>query len=294
VSEHFTSPELNKLHDDSVVKNNTEGGACLVGHEASFRKKKNKKTCNYRYQAFEQAKAESKIRTRLETYSWSGPVTTSIYQTAAGGWAPSYYCSELPQPGENDWHLDGPPAPIKRTSKANSEIKIPTGMNFSQDTWPYWNNAHHLIPKGLFNSMITDQPNPVPDVMRKALMKVKYNINHKINMFLLPQDKHVAEILHLTRHIQLRHDDAPYVSEIFTDHPMYNRMVKKKLNSVIATYKAKCDEAKPEEHEIPNAELDKKKLEDLSDTLMNTILGWGMSEAGASLDKMAQLVAADI
>jgi hypothetical protein len=160
-------------------------------------------------------------------------------------------------------------------------------MNFSQDTWPYWNNAHHLIPKGLFAAQIASQQHPVPNVMSKALMMAQYNINHKINMFMLPQDKEVAQILGLARHIQLRHPEEG-MAEVFTDHPSYNHLVEQWLGSIIAKYKEICDTATPEEHKIPNAQLDKAILERLSKILMNLLLAWGKAEAGASLDVRAQ------
>lgn len=288
MTDHLSLPELKKLHDDNVGQRTTEGGACLSGHEGNFSKKRNQTTCNYRYQAYEQAKSEQAIRTRLESYNWSKQITTSVYQTLAGGWAPSYYSATLPAPRPGDWHVEGPVQPIVRQTLKGQALKIPTGMNFTQDTWPYWNNAHHIIPKGMFNAIITEQPTPVPDVMRKSLLAAKYNINHKINMFLLPQDKEVAAILGLTRHIQLRHNDAPGVSEIFTDHPVYNDLVRSKLTSIIQNYKSICDQAKPTGHEIPNAQLDKAKLEDLSKELMKTILDWGQQSPGDSLDKKSQ------
>jgi hypothetical protein len=295
--DHFEAPELNDLHAESRASGTTEGGACLTGHEGNFRKKGKKNTCNYRYQAYEQAKSESQIKDRLQSYRQStkkGDILTSVYKTEAGGWAPAYYSASLPAPGDGDWDVEGPTKPVYRKTLKDQTLKIPTGMNFTQDTWPYWNNAHHIIPKGLLKAMIGEQPDQVPNVMRKALLKAKYNVNHKKNMFFLPQDKEVATIIHLTRHIQLRHDDAPEVSEIFTDHPVYNRMVKVKLNDIIDGYKAACDDPSPDGHKIPNAEVDKSKLEDLSKTLMESILAWGETAAGASLDKVANATFSDL
>ncbi|MCY1045293.1 AHH domain-containing protein [Corallococcus sp. bb12-1] len=284
---HLADVELEDLHKQHRQKSTTEGGACLTGHEASFRKKQNKVTCNYRYQAYEQAGAEAKIKERLHDYaSRTTPVKTSVYETNAGGWAPAYYALELPAPAQGDWDVGGPSKSVMRKSIHGLMIKIPAGMNFSQDTWPYWNNAHHLIPKGLFNTLISEQLKNVPNVMRKSLMMAKYNINHKLNMFMLPQDKEVARILGLTRHIQLKHGGEG-VDEICTDHPVYNRHVRNTLTGIIRTYKSLCDKAKQEGHELPETELIKKKLENLSKNLMNQIIAWGQSEPGASLDKHA-------
>ena len=195
---HFGSADLDNLHDSSVQKDTTEGGACLTGHVASFRKFKNKITCNYRYQCYEQAGSESKIKTCLHSYNAKAvkqEVQTSAYETKAGGWAPAYYSLMLPPPRPGDWDVGGPLNPIFRESISKKNVKIPTGMNFTQDTWPYWNNAHHLIPKGLFRSVILELELDVSTLMQTALLKAQYNINHKKNMFMLPQDKEVAKIL---------------------------------------------------------------------------------------------------
>ncbi|RKG92742.1 AHH domain-containing protein [Corallococcus terminator] len=283
---HLADVELEDLHKQHRQKSTTEGGACLTGHEASFRKKQGKSTCNYRYQAYEQAGSEAKIKERLHDYaSRTTPVGTSHYETNAGGWAPSYYALEIPAPRPGDWNVGGPLTSIKRENFKGQPIKVPAGMNFTQDTWPYWNNAHHLIPKGLLNTLISKQPDNVPNVMRKSLMMAKYNVNHKINMFILPQDKEVAHILGLARHMQLKErDGAP---EACTDHPIYNRLVRDTLTEICKEYKAICDGAKPEGHKIPDAKLDKKKLENLSEHLMNQIIEWGQIGPGASLDTHA-------
>jgi hypothetical protein len=295
--DHFEAPELNDLHAEARANGTTEGGACLTGHEGNFRKKGKKNTCNYRYQAYEQAKSESSIKSRLESYRQApnkGDIITSVYKTEAGGWAPAYYSATLPHPEDGDWDVEGPSKNVFRKTLKDKNLKIPAGLNFTQDTWPYWNNAHHLIPKGLLKARIGEQPDQIPNVMRKALLTAKYNVNHKLNMLFLPQDKNVAAMLHLTRHIQLRHGDAPEVGEIFTDHPVYNRMVEVKLNSIITGYKGTCDEASPDGHKIPKAKLDKAKLEKLSKTLLKSILAWGQTAKGASLDKMANATLSDL
>jgi hypothetical protein len=87
---HLADVELDDLHAQHRQKKTTEGGACLTGHEASFRKKQNKVTCNYRYQGYEQADSESKIKERLHSYSGrTTPVPTSVYRMSAGPRSPS-------------------------------------------------------------------------------------------------------------------------------------------------------------------------------------------------------------
>lgn len=310
---HFGRAGLSTLHDESVQPNTTEGGACLTGHEADFQKFKHKVTCNYRYQAYEQAKANKRIRRRLHSYvrklslfhaEDSGQlkmfIQTSVYRANSGDMSPDRYSQWLPLPKEGDWHVGGPPREISRGTFKGAD-KILVGHNFTRDTWPYWNNAHHLIPKGTFEAAVKEQGTKISELIQESLLKAKYNINHKINMLLIPQDREVANILGLPRHIQLKDGDIAGLDAECMDHPVYSmwtRTVKSGLNEVIQGYKGICEsaekKAKEAGHENPDPELDKKKLERLSRTLLEQILNWrGPSSPqqartrGASLDAMA-------
>lgn len=290
---HFGDAALAQLHKN--ITGTTEDGACLTGHEARFSRFERKRSCNYRYQAYEQAKAQDQIRARLHLYKKrlsTGPIKTSAYQTDAGGQAPHYYCAELPFPGDGDWDVGGPSKDIIRVVFNNEKIKIKTGMNFTQDTWPYWNNAHHLIPKGTLKERIVKEGAQVSDLIQKMLLDARYNINHKINMLFLPQDREVAELLELPRHLQLKDGDGQvYVSVPCTDHPVYSEMVLEiaaGLNKIIQGYRKICDQNGQGVHKSPNAALDKRKLEDLSRRLLKLLLKWGQSKyAGMSLDQLA-------
>jgi hypothetical protein len=218
-------------------------------------------------------------------------VKTSAYKANSGKWAPAHYCGTLPVPGVGDWDLTGPDKDIFRGKfgQRGRGNKIKAKMNFSQDTWPYWNNAHHLIPKGTLKAKIVAEGTRVSEVMQKALLLAKYNVNHKVNMLFLPQDKEVARILTLTRHIQLKERDVPGTQSICTDHPIYNRLVEDQLVAIIQEYKTICDQeiAKAKPHKIPDAEVNKKQLERLSRRLLKMILAWGEVAEGASLDALA-------
>ncbi|MCY1016936.1 AHH domain-containing protein [Pyxidicoccus sp. MSG2] len=297
-SGHFGDAKLDTLHD--IQKNTTEGGACLTGHSADFKDFKNKVSCNYRYQGHEQADSNGDIKSRLHSYNDNLPerrIETSAYQAKKGGMTPDRYCAHLAIPEPGDWDVRGPLKSVRRRTFDKSKVRIPAGYNFTQDTWPYWNNAHHLIPKGTLEKKILEQEYKVSNIMQKALLKAKYNVNHKRNMLMIPQDREVAALLNLPRHIQLKDDDAPSLAASCTDHPIYSAMVKEVemgLNKIIDDYKSICDGAKPkpgEEHEIPDVDLDKSKLEDLSELLLQMHLNWGKpGGTGPSLDKKATQV----
>jgi hypothetical protein len=299
---HSGSAELDDLH--TSVNKSTEGGACLTGHEGNFKNFGRKNSCNYRYQAYEQAQTESRIEDRLHSYksaTISAPLETSAFKAESGKMSPSHYCATLPIPQDGDWDITGPNRDITRVKFAGKTVKIPQGRNFTQDTWPYWNNAHHLVPKGTLMELIHKEPSPVDELIQTSLLKAKYNVNHKLNMLFIPQDREVAELLNLPRHIQLKDNDEPGLSAICTDHPLYNQMVreiKTGLKTIIADYRRICDQAIDAvkgTHENPNPSLDKTKLEKLSETLLKMLLGWGMGAAGKknsspgrSLDALAK------
>ena len=64
---HYATKKLSGLH--KKVADTTEGGACLTGHQASFKNKNGKCTCNYRYQGYEYSKSNGAIKNKLHGYS---------------------------------------------------------------------------------------------------------------------------------------------------------------------------------------------------------------------------------
>jgi hypothetical protein len=292
---HFGKRALNKLH--KPINGDTEDGACLTGHHSKYEDFKKKVSCNYRYQAYEQADSHAGIKSRLHGYEKrTEPVPTSAYKSKKRKMTPAWYTATLdaPDPDNLDWHLGGPKGPKKRSSFSRGTRKVKKGHNFTNAQWPYWNNAHHLIPKGTLKSTILEQPSEVANLIQQALLEAKYNVNHKVNMLLMPQDKEVAALLGLPRHIQLKEDDEPDLEAMCTDHPVYNEMVKTMrsgLSKIIGDYKEICDDAikkaKDEGHKVPNAKLDKSRLERLSRTLLKMLLDAGAAGTGKAIDSTA-------
>ena len=285
---HYGRKGLSKLHDK--IPDTTDDGACLTGHQASFKNYKPEATCNYRFQAYKQALANRAIKRRLHSYSTK---LTSRIDTSApkgkNGRYPARYCADIPPPRKRDWHLDGADRDITRPTFKGGSVTVPMNKNFSQDTWPYWNNAHHLIPKGTLKARILEEDVKVSNLIQQCLLEAKYNINFKVNMLFLPQDREVAEILNVPRHLQLRHPDGSVKIEV-ANHPVYNKMaleVDNGLNDIIKSYATTCKNAIKKDHKKPNAKLDKKKLEKLSKKLLRMILRW-KGTGGLSLDAKAK------
>jgi len=283
---HFGAKRLSKLHKR---EKKTEDGACLTGHQASYSKKTAGKqvSCNYRYQAHEQAKAESSIKSRLHGYPTN---RTAAIRTALKV-APPRYSTSIAPPRKGDWDLDGPTSgPIVRKNKAGRKVTIPVTMNFSQDTWPYWNNAHHLIPKGTLKDVIvSNKPAVISNMIQQGLLDAKYNVNHKKNMLMIPQDREVADLLDMPRHIQLKEGDDPNISAQVFNHPEYNDMVEVGLKKIIRAYTKTADNAYKNKtgHAIPNITLSKARLVKLSGSLLTLVLSWG---SGVSLDSKANVI----
>jgi len=281
---HFGKKRLSKLH--KPIKGQTDDGACLTGHRPNYSKLSDGKkwTCNYRYQSIEQAKAVGRINKRLHGYTTRrrNPVPTALKT------APPRYSTSIDPPRAKDWHIGGPsPNPISRKNKLGRTVKIPVGMNFSQDTWPYWNNAHHLIPKGTLAKVIVAEKEPISTLIQQGLLTALYNVNHMLNMLLMPQDREVAKMLRMPRHIQLKEGDDPSISAQVFNHPEYNDMVQVGLDEIISEYADiadKADKAKAKPHDIPKVKLSKAKLEALSERLLTLVLSWG---DGFSLDSHA-------
>jgi len=274
---HHEEADYKSLHKS--VKGKSKGAQCLWGHKGGYVKN----SCCYRWQAHEIAKFSGDMKGKLENY---GHVTTEIatgqYKTKRGGMYPGHYISKLDPPQKGDWDIEGPNRDITRDQfKSSKKVKIKKGKNFTRDTWPWWNNAHHLIPKGTLLAMIDDAAKPDPRIAtlcKQSLLAAKYNVNDRVNMMFLPMDAEVGKILSVPRHLGL---ESP--ADRF-DHKGYNATVKSKLQEIIDEYIQACkdaDDGKP--HPEIKADLNKKKLENLSGKLFRKIRDF---KGGEAIDKI--------
>lgn len=271
MGKHASEQDKWKDHNNAGA---SAGGSCLWGHNA---KHQENKSCAYRWQAHLHAIATKDIYHRYKSVTFE-KFDTSAYPTKKGGMYPAHYIGTLAVPKDGDWDVTGPPRDVKRKNFAGDTVTIPKGENFHKDTWPYWNNAHHLIPKGTLVSKIDDETASTPAIgtfVKKALLVAKYNVNEKVNMMFLPQDKEVARILRIPRHLTLMHTDGPKKLPECFDHALYNLFVAAKLKAIIGTYKKAFADAKKknEKHPEKAGNLDKTKLEKLSKQLFDLIKG---------------------
>jgi A nuclease family of the HNH/ENDO VII superfamily with conserved AHH len=171
---------------------------------------------------------------------------------------------------------------------------IAPGMNFTTSFWPYWNNAHHMIPKGTLNAEIAkaDTDPRIVNLIRAGLLKAPYNVNHYINMILLPMDTEVGKILNLPRHLSLDDGSTAFDRKPKFDHIPYNYKIEARLKSIIDEYTAKAAEIRGENQDCDikkMAPLSKLKLHKLSDDCYQAITDFGASSPGEPLVDLPNL-----
>ncbi len=306
-SGHFVlKDECSTIHKDNRTLHEYENGSCLTGHEGSMwvrdadddefkGKKASGSTCNYRYQAIHRLKGGHRSKdTQDILYGYKTKRATTVVNTSIvtkpGQDVPSndnlYYRMTIPLPKrKNDWRVDGP----QDTKYSNGYENVPKGANFYAQTWPYWNNAHHIIPKGTLKSSIMASDHH--EMIQRGLLDAQYNVNHHVNMLLMPQDREVAAHIGILRHLQQRDQDGYMTSPQVGNHPRYNSLAEKKLVSIVNDFNEIVVEANkkadPTKHQVPKFRLSKKKLEDLSDKLFDWIVTHSATHAGESIDSAA-------
>ncbi len=276
------------LGDHHTVSKSTEGGKCIWGGIANYEQN----SCSYRYQAKEKAleAAEKEIyhsyKDKLEAGEIDDEIPTLAWPTdgkSGPSMNPQRYLFKLSKPEDGEWDVDGPKKTVKRSTddpKFTKKDTIKKGHNFRKERWPYWNQAHHLIPKASFLNKIAEltesKPPTYPVIIKKAFLEAKYNINHKINMMFLPMDKEVGKIISLPRHITLSLTDGPDQKPEFGNHKIYNDQVEDELEKIVNSCIKKIDDAVEEGgHPELQADFAKDDLETLSKDLRKLIKKFG-------------------
>jgi hypothetical protein len=288
------------LHD-SVDK--STDGACLFHYYESHREN----SCSYRWQGrqdpredhtniyanYPLASEKSKLRERGIVRDH---LRTMQYDTKAGGQNPAdtCYAKTLALPEQpKDWDLDGPerqrPIPAARPGKVKRFIR--PNKNFTTATWPYWNNAHHLIPKALFRERIAEiEDEKLRTLVEVGLFRGRYNINHYKNVIFLPMDQEVAQVLQLPRHLTLQGPAAVKTGADYADHTEYTARVEDELQPIVDAFaRSMRSKAKNLCKGVKTARLSRQRLEQLSETCFKKVTGFGKKKPGAPLNDMPRL-----
>jgi hypothetical protein len=264
--EHFLSSGARSPHH---VESGLENGGCLTGHQGRFTPDC---SCSYRWQAVERSRSHRRPIYNLDlteadkqrVFDERDPsvrVRRGFLKTSA-------YFSTDKKTGKKT---------VINPAKYATQIKIPKdprgwwiekGKNFQGLIVPWWNNAHHMIPKGLLNKAIDDgaRDNPrVRDVVVCSLIEARYNINHHRNVVLLPMDKEVAIMYRLPRHLVLEDEtDIQETGSPVFNHQNYNATVSQRLRGIIRSYKRACDDAVRRDCKTKFISIAKAQLEHLS------------------------------
>lgn len=216
-------------------------------------------------------------------------------------WRPKNYGKFLELPRKNiagDWYVLGPLTPGYKTA-GNHSVKV--GGNFTKQTWPYWNNHHHLIPVSVLKAGINNTAKKsglAVSELKKNILTSPYNLNGQPNMLILPMDKSVANLLGITRHLLLtesiQYQDPSRSGKAKTmntgkqkrNHPAYNCFA---LTQVEEALQPKTEnEGKGHPKEKDNATLG-EKLNAVSDGLREMLKVMGDMSADLSADHIILL-----
>lgn len=245
-----------------------DGGKCLNRHEVGFKQY----SCFHKWQAFVRAtedsshynwpKYENAAKEQMPEQGHEVLGTKAVKTMARRGQATSagkgVYLVRMKKPKPGDWDVDW------------------ARHNFKYDcNVPYYHEAHHVIPDSILREVMEvafggegGSPELVL-VARNLLMEESYNINHKLNMVLLPMNRHVAKVLNLPIHRQPGHPD----------HKKYRDYVKPLLKGDFLTMLKDAVD-----HEAQKPGDLKAKLESHSKTLYRQIMEGGYD----SLEDLAE------
>lgn len=292
MSEKHLTDKMKRLghHEEAAEK----GGACLWEHGTNVPRDE-KNSCSYRWQAHlrawdDRTKIYHLYRTALAKKAIDETIDVGRRSKTSKRLVPSYYTYKLDRPEPGDWDVNGP---LEKDLKRGNGTVVKEGKNFHHDTWPYWNNAHHIIPKGTLMSTMGREfksPRGLGTFVIKALLEAKYNVNERINMMFLPQDKEIAKILRIPRHLQMRFKDAPGIKSSVRDHRVYSDHASREIVAICNEFKEKYDDTyqkDKEKHPKATAKAHKERLEKLSDELYEMITSFvkpGGPSDGLSLD----------
>ncbi|PTL83418.1 AHH domain-containing protein [Vitiosangium sp. GDMCC 1.1324] len=231
------------------VPGSTDGGSCLNRHIADRHKGPEgvlkEHSCNYRWQGFKRALEDPKL------YNWPrykalceqisrSPRLTMLARTVGGR-------MEVDAPKEGLWDVkDG-------------------GKNFRTScNLPYWHESHHIIPDSNLTTAIAKLGAGTPyeleykKLVRTGLLEESYNLNHTLNMIILPMDERIALTLGLPRH---------RISADTFSHNAYSEKVQIRLDALFNPVQEKL-----QNHEAPDYKFAKTQLEALSKELYPMIV----------------------
>lgn len=306
---------LEAKHEDSGA---IEGGACIQGDCAGQYKEND--SCSYRWQVVDAyGKAVHPLgRTNFYvTPTLAKPAATARYETSKSKerklgpgdpgreFYPPHYPAKLPipDPAKKDWEVGGPTEDRDVVENGTVFYTVEQGKNYQRDTWPWWNNAHHLVPKATLRNAVEGLKNPsgwngpatLAEVVKCFLLSEKYNVNHFRNMIILPMDTEVGEAIGLPRHLVLEDADAKAASgdaKTKMDHQAYGNLVEKELTKILDEFTKAAKQADKGTCVTEEMKAAKDRLDELSDRCYRGITE-GVSK-GQPISLLASIPASEL
>jgi hypothetical protein len=256
------SKHLKELKGIKRLHSSSEPAACLHRHGNSKVRKGD--CCSYRWQGLRNGEDNP---TFYDYPAYKALVKAAVpIQTAKTESFPTWYKKTLKAPLAHQW-----------------DITITAGVtpskNFRDKCYqPYWHEAHHIVPDDVLREAIayaaegTSGPGEVQKTIRGGLLTEKYNLNDKLNVFLLPMDAKVGLAIRLPKHRitpETRHHNT-YSDKVLGELKEVFKDVKKALAA----------------HKEPDYESCKDQIEKLSKRLHGQIRAAGTIDRAGSLDQM--------
>ena len=158
----------------------------------------------------------------------------------------------------NAWHVNHAISGVSFEGRSNSNTFVPRPQGGPGALFPYFHNAHHIIPQGAIKGfVIFPEGGALPAQRRDIVLASKWNINNPDNMVILPQELQVAAIAQLPAH-------CPYGDRKHTEYSNSLETelidVKKKIDKAANTKECEdIEEVKLELEEVSKKMLDKIK-----------------------------------
>ncbi len=159
---------------------------------------------------------------------------------------------------KNAWTVEHQIPNISFGYAGNSKTFVPRPQGGPGAWFPYFHNAHHIVPQGAFRDfVIYGEGETDPALRLKIVLSTNWNINYKDNMVILPQELQVSAIAELPAHCPYGHrnhlDYSSSVKDKLAD-------VRKKIDKAVKTEKCEdIDEVELLLEDIPPPLLEKIK-----------------------------------
>ncbi len=274
---HISDAEIKKLHQP-------KGGASEKGCLTRHQKRSEGHQCSHQWQARVKAEENPEMYNYKAYQSLCGPgrFKTAARKTENGvfpwgyafKWKDGYWKTKPTHEGK-EWDIGGD-----------------EGDNFNHFLKPYWHNAHHIVPNGALKASINKTgktDSRLPNLIKQGLLRGNYNLNHKINMVILPQGQNVARALGLPRHLK-GDKSGPNEKAEFFSHRDYSDRVELKVDGIMMDYEELFADYLLEDHPPPPDKLSKAKLDNLAKGIFSKIKGLAKKHGGKALSQIPSLV----